>query len=45
MTSQEWIASFGPFDEDRNAILIDSLPTTQSVRDGRPMHAVSGSAP
>ena len=39
MTPEDWIATFGPFDEDRNPVLIDQLPTTQSVRDGRPMHA------
>ena len=39
MDPTEWTGTFGPFDEDDHPVLIDELPTTQSVRDGRPMHA------
>ena len=39
MTPEEWIATFGPFDEDGNPAQLDNLPTTQSVRHGRPQHA------
>ena len=39
MTPEDWLATFGPFDDDGNPVDIDELPTTQSVRDGRPMHA------
>src|SRR5436190_16752623 len=39
MTPEDWLATFGPFDDDGNPVEIDDLPTTRSVRDGRPMHA------
>jgi PAS domain-containing protein len=39
MSPEEWTATFGPFAEGGDAVTLDDLPTTQAVRDGRPMHA------
>lgn len=40
MSSAEWTASFGPFDEDSDEpIPVDELPLTRALRDGRPAHA------
>lgn len=35
----EWIARFGPFDDDGEPIPIDELPLTHAINDGRPGHA------
>jgi PAS domain-containing protein len=35
----EWSSSFGPLDNDGQAIPIEDLPLTQALRDGRPAHA------
>jgi PAS domain-containing protein len=39
MTADEWIETFGPFDENGNPLRLDALPTTQSIAVGRPLHA------
>jgi PAS domain-containing protein len=39
MSPEEWIETFGPFSEDGTPVMLDDLPTTQSVREGRPLHA------
>ena len=39
MDPQEWTGSFGPFDEDGNAISIDALDITNALREGRPAHS------
>ena len=40
MSPEEWISTFGPFDEDGKPIPLDDLPITQAVREGRPAHGV-----
>jgi PAS domain-containing protein len=40
MGPEEWIATYGPFDNDGNPIPLDELPGTQAVRQGRPEHGV-----
>jgi PAS domain-containing protein len=39
MSPEEWIGTFGPFDEDGQPAQLDELSTTQSVRQGRPLHS------
>ncbi len=36
----EWLSTFGPFDESGAAIPLDEQPLTQALRAGRPAHAV-----
>ena len=40
MSAEEWISTYGPFDEDGKPIPLDDLPSTQAVRRGRPAHGV-----
>ena len=39
MTPEQWTATFGPFSEGGDPVTLDDLPTTQAVREGRPMHS------
>lgn len=39
MSSEEWVAAFGPFDQDGKPIPIGEQPITVALRDGRPAHA------
>lgn len=39
MAAAQWGESFGPFDENGNAIPYDQLPVTEALRKGRPAHA------
>ena len=39
MTPEQWTATFGPFGDGGHPVTLDNLPTTQAVREGRPMHA------
>jgi PAS domain-containing protein len=39
ISPEEWIATFGPFDDDGNPVALDQLPTTRSIVEGRPSHA------
>jgi PAS domain-containing protein len=39
MSAEEWISTFGPFDEDGKPMELDTLATTRAVAGGRPMHA------
>ena len=39
MTPEQWTATFGPFGEGDEPVTLDDLPTTQAVREGRPMHS------
>lgn len=39
LTAEEWSATFGPFDADGKPLIVDGLPTTESIRAGRPAHA------
>jgi PAS domain-containing protein len=39
ISPQEWIATFGPFDEEGQPVALDDLPTTRSVAIGRPSHS------
>ena len=36
MSPDQWISTYGPFDEDGQPIPLDDLPGTQAVRQGRP---------
>ncbi len=36
---EEWTATFGPFGDDGEAIPVEELPTTMTLRAGRPTHA------
>jgi PAS domain-containing protein len=40
MGAEEWISTYGPFDDDGKPIPLDDLPSTQAVRRGRPAHGV-----
>jgi PAS domain-containing protein len=39
MDPGEWTGSFGPFDDDGNAISLDQLDITKSLREDRPAHS------
>jgi PAS domain-containing protein len=39
ISPEEWIATFGPFDEQGEPVALDALPTTQAVVVGRPSHS------
>lgn len=39
MDPLEWTGTFGPFDEDGNAIALDELAITKALRNGRPAHS------
>jgi PAS domain-containing protein len=39
LTPDQWLGSFGPFDEAGKSIPLEKLPLTQALRDGRPAHA------
>lgn len=39
MAANEWLSTFGPFDDSGQPIAIDELPLTTALRDGRPAHA------
>lgn len=39
MAANEWLATFGPFDDFGQPIAMEDLPLTRSLRDGRPAHA------
>jgi PAS domain-containing protein len=39
MTAEEWVGTFGPFDDDGRPIPVDEMPLTGSLRAGRPSHA------
>jgi PAS domain-containing protein len=39
MTAEEWTTAYGPFDGDGSPVEVDSLPTTEAIRAGRPAHA------
>jgi PAS domain-containing protein len=39
MTAEEWIGTFGPFDDDGRPIPVEDLPLTAALRAGRPSHA------
>lgn len=39
MSAGDWTSTFGPFDDDGNAIAYDQLPITMSLRGNRPAHA------
>ena len=39
MDPQDWTSTFGPFDDDGNAIHIGDLAITGALRDGRPAHS------
>jgi hypothetical protein len=38
MAPEQWISTYGPFDEDGEPMALDELPTTRAIRDGRPAH-------
>jgi PAS domain-containing protein len=38
MSPDDWIATYGPFDDQGQPIPLDDLPGTQAVRQGRPEH-------
>jgi PAS domain-containing protein len=40
MRPEDWIATYGPFDQDGKPTPLDDLPGTQAVREGRPEHGV-----
>ncbi len=39
MTADQWTEAFGPFDDDGSPVEVDSLATTEAIRQGRPAHA------
>lgn len=39
MDSEDWIGSFGPFDDEGRAIPLEDLSLTRALRDGRPAHS------
>jgi PAS domain-containing protein len=38
MSAEQWTAAFGPFDRDGAPLEVDSLATTEAIREGRPAH-------
>ena len=39
MSPANWVATFGPFDDDGNPIPVEDQPLTQALRKNRPAHA------
>ena len=40
MSPDEWISTYGPFDDGGQPIPLDDLPGTKAVRQGRPEHGI-----